>query len=179
MEELLGKAPTGTGGIGSRRSCRARGDIRARGALGPWHKGHPRVRLARHSVQNRPSAAERDKSPSQSYWFPQKPHRLSQEFWQRTDLVCAPVSNLKSSYSCHSQRPPLARVVCTAGSPDRCGHLRRTSDSPSVLVQPMVQPKPTTASTQPRGAASLSRGACPQQGQQLLTFPNQNQSWRD
>lgn len=30
--------------------------------------------------------------------------------------------------------------------------------------------QPTTASTQLRGAASLSRGACPQQGHQLLSF---------
>lgn len=65
------------------------------------------------------------------------------------DLVCAPVSNLKSSYSCRSQRPPPAQVVRTAGS----------------------------NSLYP--AASLSRGACPQQGPQLLMFPNQNQSWCD
>lgn len=40
---------------------------------------------------------------------------------------------------------------------------------PKCAVQPMVQPKPTTASTRLRGAASLSRGAWSQQAQHTKT----------
>lgn len=40
LEELLGKAPTGTGDIGSRRSCHARGNIRAKG-WGPGTRATP------------------------------------------------------------------------------------------------------------------------------------------